>query len=527
LSKAERDQRVIWLLDGYDELSPTQQATANREIALLDRFILTTRTSQPVLNRRIDAEVQLLPIDRDNALAFIEVAYPTARSSMSDWMHDNTDVQRALSSGLILRQAAEVAQDSPQWLQLTAALDRAITQQMMTHVRLRSTVDSDVVSRARIALGHLAWQVLSPQRELDRDRNQVSDHELRATWNAQNNASEDSFYDILRATGLLSKEANGWNFWSDLIRDELAAEYAVTENLIHTELAYYPQYVRIIAFWAAKLIHGKQPGIVIEFLQRLMADREADPYGARWLGMVAVLTECFAIKHHELDLIRHQTEQALIALWNETASNRMKAWITDSLRAIRASSNLPAPVPESWEEVWNGEGGVTPYIDLSLVLVAAGHSDLATAATRSSVHENDIAQALIEALQWDDATIACAATQHLYHRDLANATIIEMEQGRRPIQRLVNIALAPSTDQSTASNIRQQAKLPQSLALAVLSQPDILCNPGVLRWIPEGIIHMLMAGLNLRIRFKDNKPMLITADGQERVLASNIRVPWW
>jgi hypothetical protein len=527
LSKAERNQRVIWLLDGYDELSPTQQATANREIALLDKFILTTRTSQPVLNRRIDARVQLLPIDRDDALALIDAAHPTARSSIADWMHRNTDVQHALTSALILRQAAEVAQNSPQDLQLTAVLDRAITEQMVTHVHVRNTVDSDVISRARIALGHLAWQVLSPQRELDRDRNQVSVHELRAIWNAQNNAPEDSFYDFLRATGLLSKEVNGWNFWSDLIRDEFAAEYAVTENLIHTELAYYPQYVRVIAFWAAKLIRGQQSGIVIEFLQKLMADREADPYGARWLGMVAILTECFAIKHHELDLIRHQTEQALITLWNETTSNRMKAWITDSLRSIKASSDLPAPVPESREEVWSGEGVNSPQIDLALVLVAAGHSDLAAAETGSSAYDNDITQALIDALQLDDATIACAATQHLYHRDLANATILEMEQGRRPVQRLVNIALTPSTDQLTASNIQQQAKMPQSLALAVLSQPDILCNPGVLRWIPEGVIHMLMASLNLRIRFKDNKPMLITADGQEHVLASNIRVPWW
>ena len=116
----------------------------------------------------------------------------------------------------------------------------------------------------------------------------------------------------------------------------------------------------------------------------------------------------------------------------------------------------------------------------------------------------------------------CAA-----RRDLTNATILEMEQSRRPIQRLVNLALMPSTNQQTPTAAWQQMKMTQSLALTVLSQPDILRNLGVLRWIPDDVIHMLMACLNLRIRMKDNKPMLITADGREHVLSADVRVPWW
>ncbi|MFN8595297.1 MAG: NACHT domain-containing protein, partial [Anaerolineae bacterium] len=524
LSQAERKRQVVWLLDGYDELSPTQRTTVNREIALLDRFVLTTRTSQPALNHPLNAQVQLLPIDRDDALAFIEALHPTTRGSISDWMDHNADVQRALTNSLILRQAAEVVQDSPQGLQLTAVLNRAITEQMMTHVHLRSTVDSDVISRARIALGHLAWQVLSPQRELDRDRNQVSDHELRAAWNVQNNPPEDLFYDILRATGLLSKDANGWNFWSDLIRDELAAECAVTEKLIHTELAYYPQYTRVIAFWVAKLMSSQQPQPAIELLRNLLVDSEEDPYGARLMTVVAALKECRFIKHIELASIRHQVEQPLVAMYDGTASNRLKAWIADSLIALQSLTTVSIPNPESREEIWRDLNTANPQHDLATVLLTSGYNDLVKVASGSPAYDNDITHALIDALQSGDVNTAISAAVYLQGRDLTNATVLEIEQGRRPIQRLVNLALMPSAGQQTMTDMWRRMKLIQSLALAVLSQPEILCNPGVLRWVPASVVHMLMVALNLRIRLKDNRPILITADGREQILPDDAYV---
>jgi hypothetical protein len=527
LSQAERDQRVIWLLDGYDELNPAQQARALREVGALGRFVLTTRTSQPIFNRKIDAKVQLLPIDFQDAIGFIDAAYPTARGPITDWKQRNADVQRALGSGQILRQAVEIAQNLPQRLQLTAVLDTAITQQLMTHTRFYNASDPDLVNRTRLMLGNLAWQMLSPQREIALSRDQATERELRAAWSATTKAHEEPPYDVLRTSGLMSEETNHWKYWSDLIRDELAVEYAFAEQLIRSDLAFYPQYTRVIAFWAAKLMHGEQSGVVVEFLRKLIADSEADPYGARWSVIAAIIGECLPFDQPELDMIRRQTEQALVTLWNGTASNRLKAKITNALIGIASSINLPIPVPESWEEVWREDNATIPQIDLALVLVAAGHGGLVKGSSRSEMQDNDIAQALIDALQLDDATMAQAAALHLRRRDLTNATILEMEQSRRPIQRLINLALMPSTNQQTPTAAWQQMKMTQSLALTVLSHPDILCNPGVLRWIPDGVIHMLMACLNLRIRMKDNKLMLITADGREHVLSADVRVPWW
>ena len=376
-------------------------------------------------------------------------------------------------------------------------------------------------------LGNLAWQTLSPQRKADLSRELAADHELHAAWNATTRAPEEPPYDILRATGLLSEEANHWRFCSDLIRDEFAAEYLIDARSIQIDLAFYPQYQRVLALWAAKLMYGEQAGAVVEFLRKLIADNEADPYGARWTVVAAILQDCLSFKQPVLDSIRRQTEEALIVWWNGTSSNRLKARLTDSLSAIESSVNLPVSSPESWEDAWTGYGTSIPQIDLAMVLVAAGHGDLVGTAPAPAVHDNDVTQALIDALQLDNIAIAQAAALQLRYRDLANATILEMEQGRRPVQRLVNFALMPLTSQLTSTDARHQLKTTQTLALTVLSQPEILCNPGILRWIPDSVIHMLMASLNLRIRVKDNKPMLVSADGCEHVLSSDARISWW
>lgn len=527
LAQAIREQRVVWLIDGYDELSQSQQTNAIREIALLDRFVLTTRTGQPAFSREIDAQVQLLSINFDEALALLDIAYPDTRERISNWAHHNSDVQHALGNRLLLRQAAELAHATPANLNLAAVLDRAITHQLMTHVRLSGSGESDLIKHTRLMLGKLAWQTLNPTREATLSREQVTTHELRAAWSADAQPAAEPPYDILRATGLLSEEIIHWRFWSEPIRDELAAEFALSEQLIRVDLAFYPQYQRVLAFWAARQISDKQLGVVVEFLHRLIANNEEDPYSARWLVIVSILKECLAVTHPELAAIRRQTEQTLVALWNATASQRLKTWIAGSLIAIESSVRLPAPAPESWEEVWEERSSANPQIDLSLVLVAAGHSALAKAIASSSTHDNDVTHALIDALELDDATIAESAARHLRGRDLANATILEMEQSHRPIQRLVKLVLMRSTNPPVSTTDWQPIKRTQSLALAILSQPDILCNPGVLRWIPNGVIHMLMASLNLRLRLKNNKPMLITADGHEHVLSADVRVPWW
>ncbi len=518
---------MIWLLDGYEELNPAQRSRAIRDIEPLERFVLTTRTSQPVLNRRIDAQVQLLPISLSDAIDFIDTAYPMMRDVITDWAHHSTDVQRALGSGLILRHAAEIAQNSPQGFQLTAVLDRAITQQLMTHTRFSNASDSDLTKRTRLMLGNLAWQMLSPQRETALSRDQVTEHELRTVWSAIIKAPEEPPYDILRATGLVSEEVNFWNFWSDLIRDELAAEYAIAERLIQSELAFYPQYTRVIAFSAARLMFSQQSSPAIQLLRNLLADSEEDPYGARWMTVVAILKECRLFQHADLDSIRRQVVQAFVTLWNGTASNRLKAWIAESLIAVQASSSMPAPEPALWEEVWPDFSAASPSYGLSTVLLAAGHGDLVKVASGSPAYDNDITHALIDALLLSDADMAKSAALHLRRRDVTNATVLEIEQSRRPIQRLAALALLHPTGTGAWTKDLRQMKTAQSLALAILSQPDILCNSGVLRWIPADVIHMFMADLNLRIRLKDNKPMLITADGREHVLSDDAYVPWW
>lgn len=188
---------------------------------------------------------------------------------------------------------------------------------------------------------------------------------------------------------------------------------------------------------------------------------------------------------------------------------------------------MPIPDPESREEVGRDLNNVNPQQDLASILLATGHGDLVKVALGSPAYDNDITHVLIDALQLSDVDMAKSAALHLRGRDLTNATVLEIEQSRRPVQRLVSLALLPPTSHGAGTMDSPVAKTTQSLALAILSQPAILCNPGVLRWIPAGVVHMLMVGLNLRIRLKDNKPVLIAADGREHILPDDAYVPWW
>jgi hypothetical protein len=129
-------------------------------------------------------------------------------------------------------------------------------------------------------LGDLAWQALSPQRDPKHDRNHVTDSEMQATWDKHTQESVGPFRDIVRSTGLLLEAEDHWEFWSDLIRNELAAEHAMTHGLDLCEWAFYPLYERTLGFWAAKSLRAGNAGRVIELLRALLTG-EGDPYSAR------------------------------------------------------------------------------------------------------------------------------------------------------------------------------------------------------------------------------------------------------
>ena len=59
LAEAIRDRRVVWLLDGYDELTLRERGLFNQELERLDRFVLTTRRIKPEIHRPSEVTLQL------------------------------------------------------------------------------------------------------------------------------------------------------------------------------------------------------------------------------------------------------------------------------------------------------------------------------------------------------------------------------------------------------------------------------------------------------------------------------------
>jgi hypothetical protein len=299
-----------------------------------------------------------------------------------------------------------------------------------------------------------------------------------------------------------------------LIRDELAAEQMMSETLTPSGLAFYPPYQRTLALWATHLMRAGTPERIIETLNQLQNNSE-DLYGARWSAMAGIVTACLPFGNKRIEQFRHAVEESLVMMWNKTSSNRMKAQIVDNLQAIRSELVLLRPGEDDLEQIWPDLDIATPELDLPAVLIATGQNGPAQQALREGTKDNRaITLALVEALTFGDEEIARAVACHLVQRNIEQQTVMDFWNKAAPIDRLVELAVRHSTTQHAAAYDLQRAKIAQAAALTVLSQPAILTNPTLLKRIPESVIHTLMAGFHMLVLMKDNKPLVITADGR-------------
>jgi hypothetical protein len=281
LAEAIRDQRAIWLLDGYDDLTPRERGLLNQELEHLDRFVLTTRQIKPETRRTIEATWQLTRIDRVEALEYVSTRYSAnARSRLEAWCEQQHEAPSVLTAGWWLEETALLAHDPSQVLSLTTVLDKAITRQLATHARFQSTTSVDIYALARTALESLAFESLNPKRLSSEEPNRLNHNQLVFAWRSRSTEPEAIFFEVIRSTGLLVEEGEQWRFPSDLVRDELAAEFIQAEGFILSGQALYPQYERPIGWWAARLVRAGHAQHVVGLLN-VLRDLKDDPYGAR------------------------------------------------------------------------------------------------------------------------------------------------------------------------------------------------------------------------------------------------------
>ena len=301
LAAAILNQSVIWLLDGYDELTPRERGLVTQELEHLDRFVLTTRRVRPEARQPIEATLQLTHLDRNEALEYISTRYSAnARSRIEKWCERQYEAQSVLTSGWWLEETAQLANDSSQVLSLTTVLDKAITRQLSMRARLQNATSADIYALARAALRSLAFESLSPKWLSGEELDRLNRSQLIFTWRSRSSEPEAIFFEMIGSTGLLLEEGEQWRFQSDLVRDEFAAEFIQAEGFLLSGRALYPQYERPIGFWAARLMLARQPQRVADLLIALR-DLNDDPYGARWSLIVRVLTECLP---YENDCLR-------------------------------------------------------------------------------------------------------------------------------------------------------------------------------------------------------------------------------
>jgi hypothetical protein len=520
LAEAIRDQRVSWLLDGYDELTPRERGLLNQELEHLDRFVLTTRQIKPETRRTIEATWQLIRIDRVEALDYIGTRYSAnARSRIEAWCERQHEAPSVLTMGWWLEETAQLAHDPSQVLSLMTVLDKAITRQLAAHARFQSTTSVDIYALARTALESLAFESLNPKRLSSEEPNRLNQNQLAFAWRSRSAEPEAIFFEVIRSTGLLVEEGKQWRFPSDLVRDELVAEFIQAEGFILSGRAFYPQYERPIGWWAARLMLARQHQRVVDLLNALR-DLDDDPYGARWSLIVRILTECLPFENDRLRTLRLETEQALLEWWGTTSSNRMKWHINMWLYAL-GSQQIPEMRSGVLENALRDLDIRQPQATLPELMQQAGYTDLARRlAEGSRVDQQAVTQALIDIIAAGPGELVNEAAIHLASRNLEPTTFQRLSK-ESPIDRLAELARTRPMNQYVTPQDFKRAQAAQSAALGILGRPIVLANETLLKRIPADVIHSLMAELHLRIRKTDNRVVVITADGRDWVLKAD------
>ncbi|HTP08950.1 MAG TPA: hypothetical protein VMP08_11910 [Anaerolineae bacterium] len=513
LAEAIRDQRAIWLLDGYDELTPRERGLLNQELEHLDRFVLTTRQIKPETRRTIEATWQLIRIDRVKALEYISTRYSAnARLRIEAWCERQYEAPSVLTSGWWLEETAQLAHDSSQVLTLTAVLDKAISRQLSTRARFQTVTSTDIVALTRRALSSLAFESLGRQRRNGEEPNRFNRNQLVFAWRSRSSEPEAIFFEVLGSTGLLLEEGELWHFSSDLVRDELAAEFIQAEGFLLSGQALYPQYERPIGWWAARLMLARQPQRVVDLLNALR-DLKDDPYGARWSLIVRILTECLPFESDHLRALRLDAEQALLDWWRTTYSNRMKWHINLWLFAL-GSQQIPEMRSSSLENALRDLDTRLPQSTLPELMQQVGYTDLAhRLAEGSRVDQQAITHALIDIVADGPSGLVIEAAFHLAQRNLEPTALGKLSKDS-PIDRLAELARTRPMNQYVTPQDFNRARAAQSVALGILGRPVVLANETLLKRIPDEVIHSLMADLQLRIRKADNRITVITADGR-------------
>ena len=235
LAAAMFEQAVIWLLDGFDELTPRERGLLIQELTRLNRFVLTTRQVEPEANHSFEATGQLLSIDYRDALEYISARYsPQARLRIEQWCERQYEARGVLTAGWWLEETAELAADPTQVLNLSTILDRAISRRLSTRARFQHTGSTDYYALARAALRSLAFESLGLKRVNDEDPQRLTLSQLTYAWRRRSPEPEAIFMEIIGSTGLLLQDGEHWRFAAELVRDELVAEFMESEGFLQS-----------------------------------------------------------------------------------------------------------------------------------------------------------------------------------------------------------------------------------------------------------------------------------------------------
>lgn len=515
LAQAVRDRRVLWLLDGYDELMPRERGLLNQELERLERFVLITRQVQPEARRPIEATLQLTHIDRNDALEYVSSRYSAnARSRIEAWCERHSEATHALASGWWLAETAPIAHDPSQVLSLATVLERAISRQLSARARFQRSTSADACALARNTLSNLAFDSLSPKWLRREDPNRFSRDQLILAWRNRSAEPAALFFEVIGSTGLLLEDGEQWRFPNEFVRDELAAEFIQSEGLMLSGRALYPQFERPLSLWAARLLRARQAQRVVDLLTTLR-DLTDDPYGARWSTIVRILSECRPFESDRLRSIWLEVERTLVDWEAATSSTTMKQLISRWLSVI-GSDQIPDLSSYTPENVLRDLDTIRPKLALSELLQRASYENLARRFVAGGrIDPQAVTHALIDIVADDPADLRTDAAVYLAQRKL-EPTMVEGLRKEGPIDRLADLAATRPANRYVTAEDFNRARAAQSVALGILGRPVVLTNESLLRRLPNAVIHTLMAELNLRVRRDQNgRITVITADGRD------------
>ena len=328
LADAESNGHLIWLLDGWDELDPTDQTALQPLIRRLKRVVVVTSHSP----RRIFADQIVLEI-RDLDATEVCQALCSRYPVLDAWVAREPMAVEFFAWYLFVQKVVEQITLYDEQPNLLALVDKTISDQLRIH-----TDSVDLGQRTLDALRDLALWALDP----DRGRGLRTEFKIgdgpraaggRETWTTEK-------LELARRAGFLvpaTTDGTMWKFRAPVWQSYFAAEKMAQSNDWWNADILFPHWEKAVWLRSRLVVKERRWDALERFIRKAIAI-QVDPLGMRWLA----LARC-------LDSISLEDQEKLASEISRIKLELRKLWFIPSPRLRREVTKALAGLFDPWQ----------------------------------------------------------------------------------------------------------------------------------------------------------------------------------